>query len=78
MSTEQLSQLAQSLMDNEAFQGSLTQNRDNALEDLARLDATDTESIRDRQAMVRLIDNIRADLDRFVRAGRPKTKPGIA
>lgn len=78
MTPEQLAALAGSLKDNEAFQQALDDNRSNALEGLAQADATDAETIRNHQAMVRLIDTIRADLDRFVRAGKPARKPGIA
>lgn len=73
-----LASLAASLRDNEAFQEALTRNRNDALEGLARTPATDTEAIRDHQAMIRTIDNIRSSLEQFIRSGRPPKASGIA
>lgn len=78
MTTEQLATLAASLRDNEAFQLALTNQRSDALDALARVAATDVEAIRDHQATVRVIDNLRDDLDGFIRSGQPRKAPGIA
>lgn len=73
-----LSAEAMSLRDNEAFQASLDGIRSTALEALVRTPATDVEVIRNHQAIVKVVDEIRGDLDAFIRAGRPKGAAGIA
>lgn len=73
-----LAALAASLRDNEALQAAFDRRRSDALETLARIDASDTASFHRAQATVALIDEIRADLLRFIRAGQPKPPPGIA
>lgn len=71
-------QLAQSLKDNEAFQRALDSIRSGALEALATMQRDDEAAFHAAQATVRVVDEIRADLDAFVRAGQPKQAPGIA
>lgn len=77
MDSAGLAQLAQSLRDNEAFQLALTNMRSSALEGLVRTPPTDAEAIRDHQAKVRVIDELRGDLDAFIRSGQPKKAHGI-
>lgn len=69
---------AMSLRDNEAFQRALNLLRANALEALVRVPATDVEAIRDYQATVRVVDQLRDDLEGFIRSGQPRKSPGIA
>jgi hypothetical protein len=78
MEADQIAQLAMSLRDNEAFQMALDGIRGDALDALVRADATDAPSIHKHQATVRVVDNLRADLDGFIRQGQAKTKPGLA
>ena len=70
--------LAQSLKDNEAFQAALDNIRSSALEALATLSHGDTGRFYWNQATVKVVDEIRADLDQFIRAGKPRGAPGIA
>lgn len=72
-----LAPLAQSLKDNEAFQAALDGMRSDALESLARAIATDANKIRDLQARIRVVDELRGNLEDFIRQGQPKQKPGI-
>lgn len=76
-STSDLAQLAQSLADNEAFQAALDGMRSGALEGLANAIATDTDRIRDLQARIRVVDELRGNLADFIRQGKPRQKPGI-
>lgn len=78
MTAEQLASLAQSLRDNEAFQAALDSQRSSALEALAVMSRDDVERFYSMQVTVRVIDEIRADLEQFIRSGKPKTPPGIA
>jgi len=78
VTAEQLAQLAQSLKDNEAFQAALMARRAEALEQLVTVKRDDADRFQAAQAMVRVVDDIRGDLDAFVRAGTPAPKPGIA
>lgn len=78
MDAEQIAQQAMSLRDNEAFQAALDGIRTDALDALIRADATDALAINKHQATVRVVDNLRADLDGFIRMGQPKPKPGLA
>jgi len=78
MDNEQLSQLAMSLRDNEAFQMALDNRRKEALEGLVSVSATDTNAIHSYQATVKVVDELRADLDGFIRAGQARRKPGVA
>lgn len=78
MTPEQLAQQAMSLRDNDVFQMALDNQRNGAIEALVKVDATDTNAIHSYQATVRVVDELRADLEGFIRSGQPKTKPGLA
>lgn len=78
MDAEHIAQQAMSLRDNDAFQRALDGIRTDAMDALIRADATDALAINKHQATVRVVDNLRADLDGFIRMGQPKTKPGLA
>lgn len=71
-------QLAQSLKDNEAFQAALEIMRGDALGKLAKIDADDKNGILKLQATVQVVEDIRDNLDTFIRAGVVRTPPGIA
>lgn len=73
-----LAELAASLRDNEAFQAALSAIRSEALENLAILPALETEGIRNNQATVRVVDELRANLAGFIRAGQERKPLGIA
>jgi hypothetical protein len=77
MTDAQITREAQNLRDNEAFTASLGAIRNRALEGLVRTPATDTEAIRDHQAIVKVVDDLLGNLDALIRAGQPKRKPGI-
>jgi hypothetical protein len=70
--------LAQSLKDNEAFQRALDNIRTGALEALSTIDADDKNGILKAQATVAVVDDIRSNLDQFIRSGAPKKPAGIA
>lgn len=74
---ERLAAEAQRLFENEAFIHALDAMRMSALEGLVRTPATDIEAIRDHQAKVRVVDDLRGSLSDFIRAGQPTRKPGI-
>lgn len=78
MTSEQIASLAQSLKDNEAFQMALNGQRASALDALATIDADDKLGILKHQAVVKVVDDIRADLEQFIRSGQKRAKPGIA
>ena len=78
MTPEQLASLASSLRDNEAFQLALDNARNGALERLATTEPTNTVAILANQAVVKVIDELRGDLDQFIRSGQPKKPAGIA
>jgi len=78
MTPDQLSALAQSLQDNEAFQAALDGQRGRALEKLAIVPRSDEQGFYAAQAIVAVVDEIRSDLEAFIRAGKPKGPPGIA
>ena len=78
MTAEQIASLAQSLKDNEAFQMALNGQRASALDALATIDASDTLGILKHQAVVKVVDDIRADLEQFIRSGQKRGAPGIA
>lgn len=71
-------QLAQSLKDNEAFQRALDIVKSGALEALCTIDHDDAKGILKLQATIGVVNDIRDNLDAFVRQGAPKPKPGIA
>ena len=78
MSKENLAQHALNLRDNDAFQEALTTLRNEALEYLVEASPTDPSAIYTHQATVKVVDNLRAELAGMIRAGLPKTSPGIA
>ena len=78
MTAEQLASQAQSLRDNEAFQAALSAIRSEALENLAVLPALETEGIRNNQATVRVVDELRGNIEAFIRSGLPRKAAGIA
>lgn len=78
MTPEQIASLAQSLEDNEVFQMALDGQRTSALDVLATIDASDTLGILKHQAIVKVVDDIRADLKQFIRSGQKRGAPGIA
>ncbi|RUW04041.1 MAG: hypothetical protein E5X94_00655 [Mesorhizobium sp.] len=74
---EALAQLSQALADNEAFQGALNAIRSSALESLVQVEATNLDAILALQARVKVVDELRGNLEGFIRQGKPKKKPGI-
>lgn len=78
MTAEQLASQAQSLRDNEAFQQALDNLRSGALERLATVEATDIDAIHANQATVRVVDELRGDIEAFIRSGLPRKAAGIA
>jgi len=78
VTADQLAQQAASLRDNEAFQAALDNLRAGALEALARVAATDAEAIHAHQATVRVVDDLRGDIEAFIRSGLPRKAAGIA
>lgn len=78
VTAEQIASLAQSLRDNEALQMALDGQKQEALDALATIRADDVLGIQKHQATVRVVDGIRADLDRFIRSGQKRGAPGIA
>jgi hypothetical protein len=70
--------LAQSLKDNEAFDRALKMIRADALERLATLPRGDEEAFYAAQARVAVVDDIRGNLEQFIRSGTAKKPPGIA
>lgn len=78
MTPEQIAQQAASLGDNDAFNAALDHLRDDALASLATISRNNIDAFYRAQAAVKVVDDIRADLERFLRAGQPKKPPGIA
>lgn len=77
MTRQELAAEAQRLKDNEAFQLALDHMRSAALEGFVRTSATDAEAIRDHQAKVWVVDELRGDIEAFIRNGQPKKPAGI-
>ena len=75
---EQMSAEAASLRDNPAFQTALDNLKTGALEALAKINADDKNGILKLQATVYVVDEIRDNLDAFIRSGVAKPKAGIA
>lgn len=67
-----LPSLALSLKDNEAFQAALDNVRAKAIDALCAVDADDKNMLLKAQATVAVVDDIRADLEAFIRQGQPK------
>lgn len=78
MTADQLASLAMSLRDNEAFQQALTNTRTDALETLVLVNPAEHDQIIGLQATVKVVDNIRGNLEQFIRSGATKKPPGIA
>lgn len=78
MDNDKFAQQAMSLRDNDAFQTALDNLRKGALEALATVAAGDQAAIHQQQAIVKVVDDIRSDIEAFIRTGSPKTKPGLA
>lgn len=68
---------AQRIKENEAFQAAMTAMRNDALEALARTLATDADTIRDLQAKARVVDDLRDNLEAFIRNGSSRKATGI-
>lgn len=78
MTSDQLASLAQSLKDNEAFQAAMNTIRTDALELLATLPREDEARFYSLQATVKVVDDLRGNLEQFIRSGKPEKPPGIA
>lgn len=70
--------LAQSLRDNEAFQEALNTIREDARDKLGAVDPNNADAIREHQATIRVVDELRGNLEQMIRGGAPKKPPGIA
>lgn len=77
MDKAQLAREAQNLRDNEIFQFALDAMRSEAIQGLVSAKPTDAEAIRDHQAKVRVVDELRGSIEAFIRNGLPKKTPGI-
>jgi hypothetical protein len=77
MDKAQLAAEAQRIKENEAFQAALDAMRRDAVEGLVRTPATDIEAIRDHQARARVVDELRGNLEAFIRQGAPRKATGI-
>ena len=78
MDTQQRAQMAMSLRDNEVLQEAFSALRSNALEALAKADPTDADGIRQYQATIAVVDELREHLDGLIRSGAVKKPAGIA
>ncbi len=70
--------LAQSLKDNEAYQEAMTTIRTNALDTLATVKRDDEAAFYTAQATVKVVDDLRDNLEQMIRSGQPQKKPGLA
>jgi hypothetical protein len=75
---DQLASLAQSLKDNEVWQEAMDKVRADALEQLATLPRSDEQGFYSAQARVAVVDELRDNLEQFIRSGAEKKKPGLA
>jgi hypothetical protein len=75
---EPLAAQANNLLGNDAFLKALNDIREEARDGLCRVPATDIEAIRDYQARVAVVDEIRQRLKQTLASGTPKAAPGIA
>jgi hypothetical protein len=73
-----LASLAQSLKDNEAFQEALNLIREDARDKLGTVDPTSADTIREHQATIRVVDELRGNFEQMIRSGAAKKAPGIA
>jgi hypothetical protein len=78
MTPEQLASLAQSLKDNEAFDEAMKIIRADALERLAGIQYEMRDEFYMNQAIVKVADELRANLEQFIRSGAVPKKPGLA
>lgn len=78
MTPDQLASLAMSLKDNEAFQEALDTIRADALDTLATINPASTNAIIEQQAIVKVVDNLRGNLEQFIRSGKAPKPAGIA
>lgn len=78
MDNSQRAQMAMSLRDNEILQEAFSTLRSNALEALAKADPTDADGIRQYQATIAVVDELREHLDGLIRSGAAKKPAGIA
>lgn len=69
---------AASLRDNEAFQAALNKMRADALDKLAAIDPAKTNDIIRQQAIVAVVDELRSNLEQFIRSGKAPKPAGIA
>lgn len=77
MTDDQIAHEAQSIKDNEAFQMAIGAMRRDAIEALIAVDATDADKIRDHQATVRVVDELRSSLEALIRKGQQPRAPGL-
>ena len=73
-----LANLAMSLRDNEAFQAALNSVRENAIDTLIGISADDKNGLLKAQATVAVVDDIRGNLEAFIRQGVVRAPAGIA
>lgn len=73
-----LANLAMSLRDNEAFQAALDSVRENAVDTLIGISADDKNGLLKAQATVAVVDDIRGNLEAFIRQGVPRAPAGLA
>jgi hypothetical protein len=78
MTPEQLASMAQSVLDNEAYQDALATIRESARDELCQVSPTDTQRITELQAIVKVVDELGANLEQLIRSGKPKSPPGLA
>lgn len=78
MDKAQLAREAQNLRDNEVFMFALDAMRSEAIQGLVSAAPTDAETIRNHQAKVHVVDELRGSIEAFIRSGQPKKTPGIA
>lgn len=70
--------LAMSLRDNEAFQAALDAVRSTAIDTLIGIDADDKNGLLKAQATVNVVDDIRDNLEAFIRQGIVRAPAGLA
>jgi hypothetical protein len=78
MTPDLLASLAQSILDNEAYQQVMADIRADALERLAGLKYEARDEFYTNQAIVKVVDDLGANLEQLIRSGTPPKPPGIA
>jgi hypothetical protein len=73
-----LASLAQSLKDNEAFQVALNLIREDARDKLGTVDPTSADTIREHQATIRVVDELRERFALMISTAAAKKPPGLA